>query len=80
MKGVLSTFDNNMSIGGGLGVGGNTTFGGLVSATSILSVNGLLTAPQLRITGTDENNGIVIQNVEGNERAKFHNDYRCRFN
>ena len=45
-----------------------------------LSVNGLLKAPQLRITGSDTNHNIVIENNAGSEVARFYNDYRCRFN
>jgi hypothetical protein len=80
VKGALSTFDNNMSIGGGLGVGGSTTLGGAVSAMDNLSVNGLLKAPQLRITGSDTNHNIVIENNVVSEVARFYNDDRCRFN
>ena len=61
-------------------MGGSTTLGGAVSAMDNLSVNGLLKAPQLRITGSDTNHNIVIENSEGSEVARFYNDYRCRFN
>ncbi len=37
-----------------------------------------LEAPQIRVTGTDTNDGVTIQNADGKEIAKFHNDFRCR--
>ena len=36
--------------------------------------------PQIRVTGTTTNDGVIIQNVDGTEVAKFHNDFRCRMN
>ena len=85
-KVVLSTFDNAVAIGAALGATGNAlgatgnaTIGGTVVAGNA-TVSGVLKAHQLRVTGTEANDGVTIQNVEGTEVAKFHNDYRCRFN
>ena len=66
-KGVLSSFDNAVAIGSALGatgnalgVTGNATVGGTVVAGNA-TVSGVLKAPQLRITGTDANDGVTIQ-------------------
>lgn len=72
-----STFDSLAA--SSLGVTGNSTLGGTLSANNI-NMNGLLKAPQIRVTGTDPHDGIIIQNVDGTEVAKFHNDFRCRMN
>ena len=83
--GSLATFDNSVSIGSSLassvnclGITGGATVGGTLAALGNVNVNGILKAPQIRVTGTDD--GVTIQNTDGTEVAKFHNDFRCRMN
>ena len=85
--GSLSTFDNSVSIGSALassvnclGLTGGATVGGTLAALGNVTVSGILRSPQIRVTGTDPNDGVIIQNVDGTEVAKFHNDFRCRMN
>ena len=85
--GALSTFDNSVSIGSSLassvnclGVTGGATIGGTLAALGNVNINGILKAPQIRVTRTTTNDGITIQNGDGTEVAKFHNDFRCRMN
>ncbi len=62
------------STGLAVGVTGKATIGGTLTAAGDVDVSGVLKAPQLRITGTDPNDGIIIHNVDGTEVAKFHSD------
>ena len=73
VTGTLS--GNAATFSGGIGVSGTATFTGPTTA-SHFTVSGLLTALQLRITGTDPTNTITIQNTLGSPVASFYNDYR----
>ena len=82
-KAPISTFDNAVTIGGSLSVdtvclscNASSTFSGniTVGSTAILKAN------QIRINGSNANDGVIIQNVDGTEIAKFHNTTAVRLN
>ena len=79
----ISTFDSAITLGGSLSVdtvclscNASSTFSGntTVGSTAILKAN------QIRINGSNANDGVIIQNVDGTEIAKFHNTTAVRLN
>ena len=83
-SGILSTFNNLVSIGGSLpsttnclSVIGGATFGGQMLASNI-KATGIIETNQIRIIGAESLDGVTIANVNGIEVAKFANDFKCR--
>ena len=66
---------NAATFRGGIGVSGTATFAGPTTAPNF-NVSGLLTAPQLIITGTQPMHNVTAQNVLGSDVAVFYSDYR----
>jgi hypothetical protein len=61
------------------GVAGGASFSGDVKCGNI-KPDGIIETYEIRTRGATTNDGVLITNIDGNEIAKFHNDFRCRLN